>query len=88
MHPQTFGDALYRPGLTEVDLQQFEHLGLIDDTPEAGAGECAGPFLIKEVRDRRQPRGLPAHRLPELPSAGADGQRLLRGPGRRCRPSR
>ena len=45
--------------------------------PEAGAGEGTSPILVQEVCDRRQPRGLPAHRLSELSSAGADGQRLL-----------
>ena len=56
---------------------ELEQLGLIDDAPEAGAGEGTSPILVQEVCDRRQPRGLPAHRLSELSSAGADGQRLL-----------
>ena len=76
MPPQMLGDALHRPSLAEVDLQQLEQLGLIDDAPEASAGEGSGPILVQEVRDRQQPRGLPTHRLPEPPSTGADGQRL------------
>ena len=80
MHPQTLGDALHRPGLAEVDPQQLEQLGLIGDAPEASAGEGLGPLLVQEVRDRGQSRGLPAHRLSELPSSGADGQRLLCAP--------
>ena len=80
MHPQMLGDALHRPSLAEVDLQQLEQLGLIDDAPEASVGEGSSPILVQEVRDRRQSRGLPAHRLSEPPSTGADGQRLLCGP--------
>ena len=80
MHPQALRDALHRPGLAEVDLQQLEQVGPIRDAPQTSAREGAGPILVQEIRDRRQSRGLPAHRLPEPPSASADGQRLLCGP--------
>jgi len=37
MHPQMLGDALHRPSLAEVDLQQLEQLRLLGNAPEASA---------------------------------------------------